>query len=246
MTNSKWFKAVILAVAGVAVVGLALGAIRIFDEPEDAAPDLPEECESKGSDSEACRQAMLQRDLDADHAAALDDIDRATRLEVADALCAEGSALGEDRDARPLRDDVYARVADRAGVSVAVVAAIAPSLEALCDGDAGQVAALPVTGGNASLTFEVLGGGPVTVQYTNADGSKGKEETFAPWTLPLVFQTPVDVELKVTPRDGNDDGELGCRVRVGETVVSETNQQDGEAAVCRASADQLTTAANQQ
>ena len=110
MTRSKWFRIGVVAVAAVAVLGLLVGTFQFVQDDQNSAAARPEECEGSSAaaaEFQECREALLLQDLDVDEPAALGELDDAARIRVATALCAQGAELGDSREAKPLRDQLF-------------------------------------------------------------------------------------------------------------------------------------------
>lgn len=247
MTKSRWLRFVVIVVVALSVVGLLVGTFQAVGTDDGSA--APEECK-KDSDSKECREALMAQKLDSQDADALSHVDDASRLKVARALCQEGAAIAESADARPLRSEVYSRVAEAQGVSTGAVAALVAGLGPLCSSDAEQLEGLPSTSGPATVRYEAFGSGPVTVRYTGDDGSNVSEDGFVPWMLPVTVQRAGSLVLTVDPREVDVDGvkpasNLGCSISVGSKVVArQKSKAKGDGVKCTASEQDVAAAAN--
>lgn len=253
MTRSKWFRIVVVAVAALAVLGLLVGTFQLVQDDQNSAAARPEECEGSSgaaAESQECREALLLQDLDVDEPAALGELDDAARIRVATALCAQGAELGESGEARPLRDQLFSQVAEAEKVPAEAVSALVPFLDRLCPGDADILESLPATSAPASVKLEAFGSGPVTVEYTAADGTTTKEDAFVPWFLPITLQNAGAIELSVKPRKvegGSAAKDLGCTISVGSEVVARQEaKSEGDGVKCVAAEQDVVAAANVQ
>lgn len=247
MDRARWLRFGVIAVAALSVVGLLVGSLQAVRT--DDSPATPKECE-RASDSQECREALVGQKIESQDAAALRDVDEATRLKVARALCKEGVAISESGEARPLRSETYARVAEAQGVKPEAVAAIVAGLSPLCRSSAEQLEGLPSTSGPVSVRYEAFGSGPVTIRYTEPGGSSVDEDGFVPWLLPVTIQSARSLSLSVDPRTVDVDGvkpasKLGCSISVGTVVVARAEAKSkGGGVKCTAKEEDVTTAAN--
>lgn len=248
MRGSKWFRIVVIAAVALSVVGLLVGTLQVVGK--DTGSATPEECRDGRSGTQACRQALMTRELDNAGSSALDGVDDATRVKVARALCEEGAALGESGAARPLRSEWFAKVAKEQKVSADAVAAVAAGLAPLCRSDAERIQGLPITGGTLSVKYEAFGSGPVTVEYTGADGKAVQDDAFVPWFLPVTIQNAGSLSMSVTPRKIDAKGvepasDLGCSISIGTKVVARQEAKgQGDGVRCSASEQDVASAAN--
>lgn len=246
--QQKWTRAALIALAAVGVIGLLAATLGVVTHGSSSQPS---ECtgSANASESEDCKEALLNKGLDAGAPAALDDVDQATRIRVARALCRQGDDAATATP-RPLRSTVYAAVAKAQDISVDAVAAVAGELDQLCSGQAETVLGLPQSHGAFSVQLQVDGTGPITVRYTNSDGKNVKDEGFAPWSMPITLSASSDVTLEASSRtiddpDAKPADDLRCSVVVGSTTVANDGPSTkGGSVKCTASSEDLMTAAS--
>lgn len=240
--QARWVRPAVIVLCGLSVIGLlmaTMGALR------PTSSDQPDECTGSAgaAQSDACKEARLSRALDQADPASLHGLDEQKRIEVARALCKEGSALADDTGVRPLRSIVFGQAAQSQGVSIEVINAIVDHLNAICPDAATQIRSLPTSTGSVAAVLSVDGSGPVTVTYTDSNGTETSEAGFAPWSLPIRLAEPTDVHVSAASRKVEDAGGatgLRCAITVEGSAVSKDEATSKHGSVsCSARAQDL-------